>query len=324
MLTIERLSAPPEGFLVRFPEDGLYYKAFQDARVEGFDFGYLAVSRDEARVAVAPYFLMDFRLGTMLPDDSWLGGMLSRIKIKIACVGHPSVDLGQIDGELSAPVLEIINRELARHAPLVSYKGFDHDLPLGAGFVRARGLPVPVLKINGDYYSGLKSSRRNYLKRKMKLASGLKYEERDDLPDRLIPHVYRLYLNVYQNADIRLECLSMDYFYNTKAISKWLLFYEADTLIGFTQVLCKNGRMVHKYIGMDYASGRKHGLYFMLFLKAIDVCARDGLTELELGVTAYEFKKKLGSHLVETHLYYRHNNRALNWLLGKFYFLLEP
>lgn len=323
MLTIEHLTAPPEGFLASFPEDGPFYQAFQDARVECFDLGCLAVSRNGTRIAVAPYFLMDFQLGTMLPD-SWLGSLLSRITIRIACVGHPSVDLGQIDGELSAPVLEIINRELAKYAPLVSYKGFGHDLPLGAGFVRARGLSVPVLKIEGDYYSRLKSNRRNYLKRKMKLASGLKCEERDDLPDELVPLVYRLYLNVYQNAELRFERLNMDYFYRTKAISKWLLFYEADTLIGFTQVLCRNGRMVHKYIGMDYAQSRKHGLYFMLFLKAIDACVRDGLTELELGVTAYDFKKKLGGDLVETHLYYRHNNRILNWLLGKFYFLLEP
>ena len=95
-------------------------------------------------------------------------------------------------------------------------------------------------------------------------------------------------------------------------------------MIGFAQTLCGHRRMVLKYVGMDYARNRQYRLYFALFIKAIDICIRDGLNELDLGVTAYEFKRYLGSKMHDTWVYYRHRNPLLNWLLARCSFLLEP
>ncbi|HEX2951884.1 MAG TPA: hypothetical protein VHV83_20305, partial [Armatimonadota bacterium] len=76
--------------------------------------------------------------------------------------------------------------------------------------------------------------------------------------------------------------------------------------------------------GMDRARARKYGLYFNLCLNAIDICIRDKLTEIEFGVMSYDFKCALGSKLIETFIYYRHNNRAAHCFLKVLRGLLEP
>ncbi len=322
MLQIKQIEYPPEDFLLNEPEGYSFYRAFQDACIDGFQLGYLEVHDRGQRLAVIPYFLMDFPLNTMLPEGIFRRH-LDWAKISMACVGHPSTDFGRIDGAISTTVLNAVTTELGKQAALVSFKGFDDDLPL-PGFVKARGLPVPVLSITPDYYANLPQRLRNELRRKRKLGAPLRYIEIDGFPQHESEAIYGLYMQSYRDARVRFECLNRDYFRLTGPISKYLMFYENDTLIGFGQVICKNGRMVTKYLGMDRTRARQYGLYFNLCLNAIDICIRDKLTEIELGVTSYGFKCALGSRLIETSIYYRHQNRAAHCLLKALRLLLEP
>ncbi|HEU0234190.1 MAG TPA: GNAT family N-acetyltransferase [Gallionella sp.] len=321
-LSVEDLMLPPDDFLADEPEGAAFCKAFQASGIAEFDCRYLAIFKGDRRVAVVPYFLHEFYINTMLPDGM-LKKCLSRVKFRIACVGHPSADFGMIDGEVSEDVLSLVNTALRKKAPLIAYKGFAADLPL-PGFTRASGLPVPVLTIAGDYYSGLSARRLDDFRRKLKKAEPLRFEEYDALPEHLLVQAFRLYLNTYEQSPIRFERLTPDYFRKTAGISKFTLCFEGETLIGFAQLIGKQRKMVGKYMGMDYECNRRYGLYFLLCLKAIEACAREGYTRLDLGVASYHFKQLLGSQLVETSIYYRHNNPLANWLLGKLKFLLEP
>lgn len=321
-LRVEELVLPPDDFLADEPEGAAFCKAFQASGIAEFDCRYLAIFRNKQRVALVPYFLHEFCLNTMLPDGM-LKKFLSRVKFRIACVGHPSADFGMIDGEMSEEVLSLVNATLQKKAPLVAYKGFATGLPL-PGFNRANGLPVPVLAIAGDYYSGLSARRLDDFRRKLKKAEALRFEECGALPEHLLAQAFRLYLNTYEQSPIRFERLTPDYFRKTAGISKFILCFEDETLIGFAQLIGKQRKMVGKYLGMDYECNRRYGLYFLLSLKAIEACARDGYTRLDLGVTSYHFKHLLGGQLIETSIYYRHHNPLANWLLGRLKFLLEP
>lgn len=321
-LSVEELALPPDNFLPDEPEGAAFCKAFQASGIAEFDCRYLAVFRGKQRVAIVPYFLHEFCLNTMLPDGM-LKKYLSRVKFRIACVGHPSADFGMIDGEASEDVLSLVNATLRKKAPLIAYKGFAAGWPL-PGFVRINGLPVAVLTIAGDYYSGLSVRRIDDFKRKLKKAEPLRFEECDALPELLLAQAFRLYLNTYEQSPIKFERLTLDYFQKTAGISKFILCFEGETLIGFAQLVGKQRKMVGKYMGMDYECNRRYGLYFLLSLKAIEACAHEGYTRLELGVTSYHFKQLLGSQLVETSIYFRHNNPLANWLFGKLKFLLEP
>ncbi|MCX7192423.1 MAG: hypothetical protein NTY60_02155 [Proteobacteria bacterium] len=321
-LSVIELLSPPDDFLPNEPEGAAFHKAFLASGIINFNCRYLAIFRDEQRIAVIPYFLSTFSLGTLLPD-SLLKSLLAWIKFSYVCVGHPSTDFGMIDGEVSAEVLALVNTTLGKKAALIAYKGFSEKLPL-EGFTRARGLPVAVLNIEHDYYSEIDGHRRRDFKHKLEKAQSLRFETCASLSAQLALQVFELYLNTYNHAPLKFERLTLAYFQQTAAISRFLLFFEADTLIGFAQIIGKNQKALFKYVGMNYLHNRQYGLYYVMCLKGIEVCERKGYHQLELGVTSYHFKRLLGGQLVETGLYFRHSHPLINYLLGKFKFLIEP
>jgi len=95
-------------------------------------------------------------------------------------------------------------------------------------------------------------------------------------------------------------------------------------MLGFHQLMCDGDTMYCKYIGMDYAKAHEHKLYFALMLRAIDICIRDGIAQLDFGVTSYAFKRYLGCDMVDTFNYFRHRNSLVNAILKRASFLLEP
>jgi hypothetical protein len=321
-LRIDDVDAPPDGFLVDQAEDYRFYAALQAAGLEGFKFGYFVIYRDERTVAIAPYFVMEFRLNTLLPDG-WMKRSLAWVKFKLACIGNPAADFGRIQGEVSEETLTCLGHALAKKGRLLGFKGFHDSLPI-PGFVKAAGLPVPVLSLSPAYFSELKSDRRNLLKRKLKKAASLRCEEHDGLPSGLVDRIHELYLQTYEKAEVKFERLNLQYFLHTGPISKYLLFFEGDVLIGFTQLIGKNGYLINRYIGLDYARSDSYGLYFAMFIEAVKLGVRDNYVELELGATSYEFKRILGARKVPTWNYYRHTTPWVNWILGKMKAVLEP
>ncbi|MCC8395745.1 GNAT family N-acetyltransferase [Paraburkholderia sp. MMS20-SJTR3] len=322
MLRLEDLEHPPEGFLKDLPEGGAFYESLRGTEIEGCHFGYFAVYRDDRLATVAPYFVMDFHLNTLLPNGA-LKTALSWIKFRLGCIGNPTTDYGQIEGEVSEETLTCIQRALSNKARLLAFKGFPEGLPLPA-FVCAKSLPVPVVSLDSNYFSSLKSDRRNLLKRKLKKAAPLRYEEHDGVPAHLLERVYALYLKTWQKADIKFERLTPDYFAHTAHISKYLLFFEGDTLIGFTQLIGRNGVLVNRYVGLDYERSDAYGLYFAMFVRTIEYAVRERYREAELGATSYEFKRILGARQVPTWNYFRHTNPLVHRVLTLLKGMFEP
>lgn len=314
MLKVEHLANPPPGFLAEQTEDCAYYAAFQSSGIANFEFGYLAVKRGDVIVAVAPHFITHYHANTTLPEG-WLKQALRWLRFKIVCVGHPSADWGSIDGEISGEVLDAINAELYKLAPIVAYKDFPADLPL-TGFTRETNLPVAVLHVTPDYFSRRSRSMRRNFRRKQRAASALRIEECTSYPRQHAARIYELYLETYQRAEMQFEKLTPQFFENMAPLGKYVLYWEGATLIGFSLLICKNNTMLAKYLGMDYAKAHRYGLYFAMLLNHIDICIRDGYEVYQTGQSSYAFKQKIGSALLPSYIYYRHRNPLLNALLA--------
>jgi hypothetical protein len=321
-LSVIELDSPPDDFLPDEPEGAAFHKAFLASGIRGFQYSYLAIYRNGARISIVPCFYGKFSLTALLPD-----GLLKRafswIKFSYACAGHPSTDFGLIDGEASSDVLALVNATLSGKTSLIAYKGFPENLPLH-GFSRVRGLPVAVLFTRGDYYAELDAHRRNDFHHKLAAASALRIEAHSTLPEHLLKPVYELYLNTLAQAKIRFEILTPDYFRKIAGMGKFHLYFEGERLIGFLQMISKGRRANLKYMGMDHERNRLYYLYFAMCLHAIEAAMRQGCTRIELGVSSYQAKRLMGCELIETCIYFRHNNPLANWLLNKFKFLLEP
>jgi hypothetical protein len=314
-LIVRELTDAPEGFLADELEGYAFYKAFEDAKVDNFEVGYLQASRNGNTIATAPYFTTRYRINTTL-KGGLTKDLLRPFWLHLACIGHPLADYGMIDGEASAEVLAAFNRVLERKAAIVAYKDFPDSLPL-KGFAVEAGLPVASLEIKGDYWSGLKQHVRSDFRRRLRKAKALRIEERDGYPAEYGDRLYELYLNVHRHGEFSFETLNQKYFEIVGSISKYVLYWEGDTLIGFCLLMCRGKRMHYKYLGMDYERGRRHGLYFIMSLSHIEMCLRDGYTIYQTGCTSYAFKQRLGSELHPTYLFFRHRNPLVNWLISK-------
>lgn len=314
-ITVEELAEPPAGFLAGELEGYEFYKAFQDSRIDNFELGYFRALRDGVPVATAPFFVTRYRINTTL-KGGWLKRLLHPFWLRLACVGHPLADFGMIDGEVSSEVLDAFNVRLRSKAGVIAYKDFPESLPL-EGFAVEPGLPVAALHIRGDYWSGLKQHVRSDFRRRLRKAKALRIEERDGFPEELDGRIYELYLNVHRQGEFSFETLNPEYFRRVGPISKYVLYWEGDSLIGFCLLMCKDNRMHYKYLGMDYERGRKHGLYFIMSLSHIEMCLRDGYSIYQTGCTSYAFKQRIGSTLHPVFLFFRHRNVVLNWIVCK-------
>lgn len=320
-LTVVELDRPPTDFLAGELEGRRFYEAFQDAGIANFGLGYLQAWRDGTPVATAPYFTMRYYINTTL-KGGWLKQALSPFWLRLACIGHPLADYGMIDGEISEEVLAAFNGQLARKAPLIAYKDFPRTLPL-RNFALEPGLPVAALEITGDYWSGLKQHVRSDFRRRLRKARALRIEVREGYPAELGERIHELYMNVHRRGEFSFETLNRRYFELVGPISRYVLYWEGETLIGFCLLMCRGKHMHYKYLGMDYERGRRHGLYFIMSLTHIEMCLREGYTLYQTGSTSYPFKQRLGSTLHPVWLYFRHRNPALNWLARQLMALLS-
>lgn len=325
MIQVEEIDSPPADFLRDYCEDAQFHSAFQKSKVPGFGVGYLLVKRDEERISVAPFFLHDYQLSLFF-DSQLLKKLFGFLRLRAAFVGHPSADVGRIDGEISEEVLAAINNFLFTKSRLIVYKFFEQALPLH-DFSTISGMFIPVLKIESDYFSSFHGAKRKHLKREQQLSEVLHFKEVDhpassaDIP---LDEIYQLYLNSYNNSNLQFEKLNRDYFINTLGISRYLLVYLNDELVGFTQWLHKGDHICGKYLGMNYEGGKPGFIYPAIMLQMIEIAIRDGFSSIDFGVSNYAAKKRLGCQLVPTWVYFRHANPAINWLLERLKFLAEP
>ena len=270
----------PASFLEEWPESGEFYRTSQHT-IPGFTFGYLVGYRGGIRVAVIPYFIMDFKINTML-DKGLLKSLLGWLSLRIACIGHPTTPFGRIDGEVSEELLCRAYTTLSAKVPVVAFKGFGDDL-LAHGFVRVAGLPVAAMRFDEDAWN-IRRKKRNFT-RKLKASAALRFEEHEGLPSEYLEQVYQLYLNTLNESPIHFERLSPEYFSNTSELSIYILVFLQDRLVGFVQLISKGDKVAGKYLGMDYTVSREHELYFALCLRIVDMSTRRGFKEIEFGET---------------------------------------
>ncbi len=325
MLSVVDSPTCPEGFGHSEPEDYHFCRAFQDAAISDFQFGYLVFHRDGIRISVVPYFLTDYRLNTLV-TNTILKRLLAPLHFRVACVGHPSTDCGHIEGEASAEVLQKVNSILRNKAAATAYKWFRRELPL-TGFVEVSGLPMNVLTISGAYPGSLTRRKRKNISKKNAKSANLEFKEftpLDPVSRDLAGPLNELYAKTVDRSRVQFERLNPAYFALTAKMSTYLLAYEHGRLIGFVQWIRKANRMASKYIGLDYSRSMAYELYFGLIIRSIQNGVRDGVTEFDLGPLSYYSKRLLGAELVATRLYYRHHNPLVHWILSKCKFLLEP
>ena len=335
-----------EEWNVLFPgelEDWFYYHAVENSGIAGFEWIYLAVwDRGRLRAAV-PGFVTDYRLDTTLSGPAKrLAAAITRItprllSIPLASLGSPvgeichlgfAPDCSADEQRMLAGLLmdKLIEFARQRRIGMIAVKDASEaddalwsEVCGNAGLRRMPGQATALLDLPHrsfeDYLASLGPATRKDMRRKLRSRAGLRIEWRSDIDD-IVDDVMALYRATLAQAEYRFEELTPAYFtgvlQDPHRRAFCVTYWHDRMLIGFNLVLRDGNRLLDKFFGMDYASGRAHNLYYLSWMENVRYCIENGIGRYQSGQGLEHEKQRLGSRLVPNWLWYRHRNRIVD------------
>ncbi len=331
-----------------------YYRAVENARLPDFEFCYLGLRQAGQLVAVVPAFMTDYSLDTTV-QGGWkrLTGAIDRyfpdlFCVRILCLGSPVSEICHLG---FAPGIEFdVQADLLRRL-LAAADGTARERGIGmvtikdaagtidnlwqecerAGFQRLPSLPTAILPLPfarfEDYLASLSRATRKDMKRKLKVAGRIRIEQRRQIDDVLLS-VVALYEATRARSDLQFEELPATYFAGVLSAmsgrASCFLYWDDAALVAFNLVLHDDHRLIDKFLGMDLAAARAYNLYFLSWATNVRYCIEQGIDCYQSGQADYGPKLRLGSHLLPNHLYFRHRQPAIHWLLRLVGRLVNP
>ncbi|SFI98945.1 Predicted N-acyltransferase [Bosea sp. OK403] len=333
-------------------ENHAYYTACENAALaSGAELvtSAASVERDGETIAVAPFFLIDYRLDTPLQGPlRALGDYLFRhaprlVALRVLCIGSPYAERCHIG---LSPELDAQARQQARLAlreaidahgrdegvHIIAWKDLApddaeafQDILKGDGFIRLGSLPVAVLDLpfasEADYLATLSAATRKDIRRKLAKAGNVRIEMRHSIAD-IEAEIVALYESTRAESGLDygdLEKLPPGYFSGiTAALGEralFVLYWVGTTLAAFNLLLIERERVIDKFLGMRYPLAREHNLYALSWMTNVRYCLAHGISRLQSGQTAYASKLRFGSRLVPSVIFFRHRQGVLNWVL---------
>jgi hypothetical protein len=296
-------------------------------------------------IAIAPAFVMNVPISlvvppALLPFVQLLGKLTPSVLYqRTLFIGSPCSDegrVGMLEGADVAAVLEVVNQAVQAYAskikaPMRVWKDFSNQhqqafvglLPK-AGLFRLVSFPGTEVKLAGKdsdgYLGSLKASRRNKLKKKLKLAAEAPIDvEVMKQPNAVImDEIFALFWQTYEKGDTKFERLNRTFFDLITQFehAHYVVLRERGTqkIVSFMLCFKLGEHVINKFIGIDYKQPKEWFLYFRLWEAAVAWSYSVGAKAIQSGQTGYAPKIELGNDMVALTNYCRHQNPIVHWV----------
>lgn len=328
-------------------EGRFWYETLERCGLEDqFSFCYAVLSRAGTAIGIAPCFRHDVPITLVAPRPvAAVLTALSRVFPRIGFqrtffVGSPCSDEGSVGlvpgvalAEVAAELQAAVRvRAKAAGAPMVVFKDFrPADAAVLAAargraeFVSTLSYPGTVLALPAPdkqaYFAALTHNRRhNFLKklRRSQEILPLKTDVLANPSEAELDEIFGLFQQTYARGKTKFERLDRRFFAEIRAHApaRFVVQRDAGTgaMVAFMLLFCFPGRVINKFIGLDYRQPGRASLYFRLFDAALDAAYASAATELQSGQTGYRAKRDLGHRLVPLHNVFHHENRLIHAL----------
>ncbi|MBN2722455.1 MAG: GNAT family N-acetyltransferase [Deltaproteobacteria bacterium] len=194
---------------------------------------------------------------------------------------------------------------------------FPEKLNHPSGSVWGKTLPTVLLKKtfnSADHY--LTSLRSDYRRRIRLSAEKMKSLKLQSIRCADFTHdMYRLYLQVFEKSEAKLEKLSFDFFKNLPApFSLRVIFDEQNSPLAFHCSLENNDEFDFFMGGVDYSVLHKYDLYFNITSDVVQQYALGDASYLDMGQTAETPKLRLGGLCQPLYMFGYHPGVLFRWL----------
>ncbi len=309
------------------------------------------VVRDAAGTPVAAALLSLYSIdGILLAPERWKKAVArlrwlwpSFLKVQVLFCGCP-VSTGEshlriTPGADPQAVLQQLDWLLLRIARTVGtqfivFKEFGPDQSAqtdslrALGYVRADSLPMnefPACFRDFDHVcASFRSRYRNQLRRSRKKfeRAGLRVVHlRGGMGVAALytEDVHGLYLSVLNRAEVKLECLSAEFFRELARQfpddAAFTLIYQDKRIVAFTCGVFHQDAYLNFFCGFDYELNDETDLYFNLMYEDLDYALRQKVQAIHVGQTANDFKSRMGCFLEPRCFYVKARLSALQPLL---------
>ena len=124
--------------------------------------------------------------------------------------------------------------------------------------------------------------------------------------------VHRLYLSVFERADVKLECLPPDFFRELARQfpddALFTLIRRGEEVVAFSSGLFHGDSYQNLFVGYELTLNADADLYFNVMLENLDFALRRGVRSIHVGQTANEFKSRVGCYADPRHFYVKARN----------------
>ena len=340
----------PELWQAYFPapyEGHWWYQVMERCGIQDqFTFLYAVVSDSSGTIAIAPAFVMNVPMRLVLPPAilplaNLIGHIVpSALYQRTLFIGSPCSDeghVGMLDGVNRLAVLNSIELAMVSKAKQIQasmrvWKDFPQQYAIDFTSLNAHlfkvvsfpGTSVELPDATKDgYLATLKSSRRNKLKKKLRLAaeSPVDVEVIQQPDSEILNELFNLFWQTYEKGGTKFERLNRKFFdlIAAETNSYFVILREQSNgkIVAFMLCFALGDQVINKFIGIDYQQPKEWFLYFKLWEAAVDWAAGIGAKSIQSGQTGYAPKIELGNQLVPLTNYCAHLNPVINWIYAK-------
>lgn len=340
----------PELWQAYFPapyEGHWWYQVMERCGIQDqFTFLYAVVSDSSGTIAIAPAFVMNVPMRLVLPPAilplaNLIGHIVpSALYQRTLFIGSPCSDeghVGMLDGVnrlavLNSIELAMVSKAKQLQASMRVWKDFPQQYAidftsLNAHLFKVVSFPGTSVELpdatKEGYLATLKSSRRNKLKKKLRLAaeSPVDVEVIQQPDSQILNELFNLFWQTYEKGGTKFERLNRKFFdlIAAETNSHFVILREQSNgkIVAFMLCFALGDQVINKFIGIDYQQPKEWFLYFKLWEAAVDWAAGIGAKSIQSGQTGYAPKIELGNQLVPLTNYCAHLNPVINWVYAK-------
>jgi len=326
-----------------------WYRALEACGLDDqFTFLYALICEVERPAGIAPVFLGTAPILLAVPATLQRTFALaakfmpSLLQPRTLFVGSPCADegtVGLLPGTDRRAAFECLQQAVEGEARrrglhMIAWKDFpgpDADeiarLKKRHGLFRMVSFPGTVVSLPGprkdDYFAALKGSRRGQLKKKIRHSTAhvdVDVEAIQQPSPAVLDEIFALFWQTHERATTKYERLNRRFFelIAEAPVAHFVVVRErrSHDMVAFMLCFDMGGRIINKFIGIDYGRPREWRLYFRLWDAVIDWALTRGASAIQSGQTGYLAKIETGHRLVALTNYGRHRNRLIHRLYG--------
>jgi predicted N-acyltransferase len=335
-------------------KDHRYYEIVDETIKADFDYHYLVLEDDSARVrAIQPIFFVRQDLVEGVPGR--ISSVVDHVRkifprfltmrvLMVGCAAGTG-DLAACNEKDESWVASALQASLSTYArqnsaSLVVLKDFPaayrselETFPIN-GYARIPSMPMTRLPLHygnwDEYFLTLSKATRKDLRRKFRKSERGPRIEMEVLSDitPLVDEIHPLYLAVHERSPLKFETLTKDYF---RAIgqrmpdrARFFIWRQLGKIVAFSFCLVCGDKIYDECIGLDYSVALELHLYFYTLRDIISWALEQGLTYYYSNPLNYEPKLHLDCELVPLDLYVTHTNPLLNPIFRRLIKYLGP